>query len=231
MSSLRSHILRKHNEASVEPPQKKQKLNAAEINYENECTDNFNLSTSHDVFPHEAGRNILESVPSTSQYIPPDNFSVSQKSYINFIARIYSYPDISRHRALEIIHNVRDLVRNVLKENNQAISNTLDMELHDIDAQVKNKCITQVETITHDNSSILQDLNTEHLIFNELEKSKNFIRPQSFLLGERPDYRRRKQITEMKMTPVNAQFIPIRFVFQKLFQLPSLLIETLNYVQ
>lgn len=229
MSSLRSHILRKHNESSVEPPGKKQKLNnAAEVTNENECIDNFNLSTSHDVFPHKAGRNILESVPSTSQYVPSGNFSVSQASYINFMAKIYSYPDISRHRALEIINNVRDLVNNVFNENNLTISNTLDMELHHIDARVKQKCMTQVGTITHENYSVLQDLNTEHLIFNELERSKNLIRPQLFLLGERPDYRRRKEITEMKMIPVKAQFIPIRFVFRKLFELPSLLIETLN---
>ncbi|KAK0074910.1 hypothetical protein PV326_012070, partial [Microctonus aethiopoides] len=195
----------KHSDPSVEPLRKKRKLNITfEVIDQNECVDNLCSSTSHDILVHETERNISDSVPSTSQDVPQENFSTVQNNYVNFIAKIYSYPDISRHRALEIINDVRDLMNNVLEENDR--------------------------TISHDKYSRLETLNTEHTIFSEFEKSKNLILPQ-FLLGERPDYRQRKQITQMKMTPVNAQFIPIRFVFQKFFELPSVFIETLHYVQ
>ena len=58
-----------------------------------------------------------------------------------------------------------------------------------------------------------------------------FILPETYTIGERRDYRKHNDKQSLVHVPVCVQFIPIRKVLQKFFELPDVLDKTIQYVQ
>ncbi|XP_044013988.1 uncharacterized protein LOC122856376 [Aphidius gifuensis] len=144
---------------------------------------------------------------------------------------MYSYPDVSRKRTLEILTDVRDLIKNIFSESINDIDTIKNENNNFMDLKTKIDVVDQVKNKLQVRSCLFDNFKTEYSFFDKFRASQNFVEPISYLLGERRDYRVKHQTTKMNMIPVTAQFIPLRLVFKKFFELPFIFNETIDYIK
>lgn len=141
------------------------------------------------------------------------------------VSKLYNYNDIARKRTQEVIHDVSELVENI-------ISN-LKTELLKVVQKNSEVLLTtnKINETCSKYTNLFKNLKTEHSCLVAFEKSGTYIRPESYLLGERKNVITQKGQRVLKMVPVTAQFVPIRYVLQKFFEIPGGFNETLDYIK
>lgn len=77
----------------------------------------------------------------------------------------------------------------------------------------------------------LNIIEIEQKRFSLLKTLKSYIDPVSYKIGGRVEYRKVNLVETLVYVPVNAQFIPLRIVLNKFFELPTVLDDTIRYMQ
>lgn len=70
----------------------------------------------------------------------------------------------------------------------------------------------------------------EQKMFTRYKSLETYVAPISVRIGERSEFRNVNNIQTLVHIPVNAQFIPLRFVLKLFFDLPNIFKETLEYM-
>lgn len=73
-------------------------------------------------------------------------------------------------------------------------------------------------------------IKTERLCLKKFREHNTFIQPIAYCLGEREEFVHEGKHQVLKFIRVTAQFIPIWYVFQKLYEIPGLFLETMEYM-
>lgn len=74
-------------------------------------------------------------------------------------------------------------------------------------------------------------MQTEKKRFSIFRKLGTYIDPVSYCIGEREEFGEINSIRTLVHVPVTSQFIPLRYVLTKFFELPGLLDNVLDYLQ
>ncbi|KAJ8910980.1 hypothetical protein NQ315_003673 [Exocentrus adspersus] len=138
---------------------------------------------------------------------------------VSFICKLYAETTFSRKHVQLIIDDVKELLTEPLNIFREYILKTINSD-HEIKEKDINHFFFEFE-------NIFSSLDTEYLRFKYLEKSNYFVKPIEYIVGQKPD-----KISNNKTLPKNytSQFIHIRDVLKKFFELPNVLSETLQYI-
>uniref|UniRef100_A0A0C9Q8E6 ZNF333_0 protein n=1 Tax=Fopius arisanus TaxID=64838 RepID=A0A0C9Q8E6_9HYME len=173
-------------------------------------TGDFRSSTSHN----------------QSDALPP---GISQK-WLMYAAKIYSHLDIPRSKSLEILNDTRNFIKDLLQDNINNFDKVFNPhELITIE-KMKVEATLHLQNFSKAYSSQLDCLDSEHKIIKEFENRGTYIAPESYLLGEREDFRKNKQNIDKRRIPVTAQMIRLRYILRNFFELPLVLEETLSEI-
>ena len=78
------------------------------------------------------------------------------------------------------------------------------------------------------------NLDSEYKLKNYFVKNKSFIEPQSITVGEREDYKKAKGKNDgppvQKKIPVQIEFVPLREILKKFFEIPNVFKNTMDYI-
>jgi hypothetical protein len=161
--------------------------------------------------------------------IDEENFeNLVKRDAEKFAAFCYGHPDINRKRTLQLIdnftkfmngralHNVRDRILSRLRSLGESTENLLKFE-------------TDFEILMNPFGS----LNSDYRLRKQFEKGGNLIPPIQCKIGEREDFRNTKDAKAKIMTKIDVtiEFIPLRLVLTKFFEIPGILSKTLEYME
>lgn len=144
---------------------------------------------------------------------------------LHFFAKLYKFPDISRIRVDEIGHDVMTLVHNQCDD--------IRKEIHNRATQLGTDSIsvTEIDSIFKKKLEPFDALSTESRRFSTYKKLGTFIPPQSYALGNQKVPVEKEGKMELVDKVIVSQFIPIREVFKKFFEMPNVLESTLQYLK
>ena len=91
--------------------------------------------------------------------------------------------------------------------------------------------IQNINKILKDFSACLNIVDTEHKRLSNFRNLGTYIDPVTYHIGEREEYRNINSTQTLVHVPLNSQFIPLRLVLTKSFEIPGLYYETMNYIQ
>lgn len=74
------------------------------------------------------------------------------------------------------------------------------------------------------------DIQTEYLCLKKFQNLNTYIPPEHYTLGQREDYSHNGPVPILKMVPVTAQFVPLRLVLKKNFEIPGYSEKTLDFM-
>lgn len=74
-------------------------------------------------------------------------------------------------------------------------------------------------------------MQSEHSRLKAFEKYGTYVPPKSMEVGERKEYKSENDSIIYKMIPITVDFVPIRKVLQKFFELDGVLNETLTFIK
>lgn len=146
-----------------------------------------------------------------------------RKLYVLFAAKLHNYPDITRKQSAQIINDVDKLIKNI-------IDNTEKDVLKEISSPSNNIKLEKIKEVFNNSRSLFRNIKTEWLCFRTFQQYNTYISPIEYILGERQEFVYEGNVQVMKMVKVTAQFIPMRFVFQKFFEIPGLFTEIIEYM-
>lgn len=179
----------------------------------------------------------LESTPRTSQNdetnisnILPDNseniitYGIDNQDLVLFAAELFSFSDIPRCRAINIIKSTSNVIETILGR----VQNRVLMSIKESNSQIQLE--TNIQKIFHETQLKTSSI-TEWNLLNLFKSLGTFIEPTEYLLGEIPEFRKKNNTRRLVMKEVFAQFIPIRNVLKNFFELPNIFEETKNYLR
>lgn len=113
--------------------------------------------TTTDDFPRAINVDALHNQPSTSSNIEESNRGFVTQ-WVNFSAKIYDYPDISRSRSLEILRDVKDLTNNMMTETVNTFADSTCAQDHE-------RSLTEIKTIFENYSNSISAFDSEYSIY------------------------------------------------------------------
>lgn len=164
------------------------------------------------------------------QIQPTTESVVKVKPYVLFAAKLHSYPDIPRSRVTEIINDVNELFQLTLHNIEKDIAEEVSTKTDFVDSIQTVLLTTFIATVFSEACAGFEKIKTEWRCFKTFEKFGTFIPPTHLDLGQREEFVHGDEGQTLKMIKVTAQFISIRYVFQKFFEIPGYLEKTLQYV-
>lgn len=186
-------------------------------------TENFELNSNFNfVFDNT---NFIPSMPIAET----ENFgNLVVEDAEKFAAYCYGHSDITINRSLGLIDcltkfqngsaffNSRNNLINRLRELGESPDNLADIE-------------EKFETLQNP----FENLNSDYLIKKHFQRSGNLIMPIQCKVGEREEYVNTSDGAAKKIVKVDAtiEFVPLRSVLQKFFEIPGVLPRTLEYIQ
>lgn len=216
-NSFRRHLLNTHN-CQVIVAEPSSVSDVPEVpNYEN-CTSFCEENDSSD-FIHD----------DSSDLIHDDNTfdirnSLSQL-ILQFVAKLYANHKLPRSFIQDIFLDVRELLHEMVACMKKKIRN----EINKADSSA---CIFEiVESVLDSFLEPFNRLSTENRRFEAFQASKYFVPIESYIIGDRLDNIVQKGIMVKKIVLVEAKFLPMRNVLQKVFSLPGVFSEVQSYVQ
>lgn len=231
INSLINHIKAKHSGTETRPPKKNRKVNVVKRHIENEKKTSLNDSVNEDnIFEP----NIDDTLDNEINLYPPTENTyngISFNEWNYFATKIYHYPDVCRVRALKIVNDAGNLSKDALNHTFSSLSNYFSSDACDMNEESKRKVLEYLKNSIENYSNQIDNFKTEHNIFKFFETERTFIKPTSYLLGERQDFRKFNEKTTLEMIPVTAQFIELRRVLKNFFELPSIFEETFQYIE
>lgn len=151
-----------------------------------------------------------------------ENTEINTES-VRFSAKLYELPDISQKKVNDIIFDASELLKKtIISVQGEICSHFKKLGMTDQD-------ISEVETIFNKFSEPFQQMKTEKQRLAHFQYYDSYIPPQSYQIGHSIEYKSAPTGTKRKDIPVMAQFIPIRVVLKKFFELPSIFEKTIKY--
>lgn len=144
---------------------------------------------------------------------------------LKFLAKLYANHKLPRNFVQDVFLDIRELVfemvacmkRNIRHEINKTNSNSITFAV--------------VESVLDSFHEPFDRLSTEKRRFKAFRESGNFLPVENYIIGDRVDDVIQKGIMVKKIVPVQAQFLPMRNVLQKVFSLPGVFSKVQNYMQ
>ncbi|KAJ8666912.1 hypothetical protein QAD02_008574 [Eretmocerus hayati] len=143
----------------------------------------------------------------------------------DFSAKLFSSKCIPRSAVTGILRDTSDLFNSIL--------NNLKSEI--MQNMPKNKasgdCISKVDAIFETYRNPLKSFDSEQKCLKFFKKCDTYVPPESYVIGERRDFK--KEDGEMKLVhvPVTIQFISISRVLKKFLELPGLFNRMMEYLK
>lgn len=109
-----------------------------------------------------------------------------------------------------------------------AVENSLTRYLDSSDSLASSQSINSTINAI---STELSNFSTESKIFDELGAYNTFVRPKSYVVGERKEFEERNGTIIYKNIYVTAEHIPIGRVLKSFFELSGVFRETMTYLQ
>ena len=208
------------------------KLNTEEVTLESSLVDDFlmqldcqgsvdNGDSDSDEETFSKPVSYIASKPTPSQHFSESGNIATDE--LLFIAKLYKYTDVQRARVCEIIQDTTLLIERTLANVKNEFNNLFTS------SQNNSVSPTDIAKVFDKFSNPFKNIKTEAQSFSEFKNRSTFIMPENFLLGEKPKIKEQNGVKIVKNVPIFAQFIPLREVFQKFFELPGILEKTLNY--
>lgn len=157
--------------------------------------------------------------------IIPEKTNAQAHSVSQYVARLYSYSDITKRR----INDMLSETSNVLKQVMSSVGNEIysHLETSNVDSSI----ISGVKNVVEAHLEQLKRIRSDHNNLKDFEKMGSLILPESYLLGERSEFKNVNGKQVQKYVPVVAQFISARKVLKKFFEMPHMLDNTLDYIK
>ncbi|KAJ8670540.1 hypothetical protein QAD02_001799 [Eretmocerus hayati] len=140
-------------------------------------------------------------------------------------SKLYYSKCIPRSAVSEIVNNTSDYVDSLLDNLKSEI-------LQNSPKNHKNgshNC--KIDAIFETHKALLKNFSTEKKCFNYFEKCETFIPPESYVTGERQDFKKENGKMRLVHLPVSVQFIEISRVLKKFLELPGLFDTTISYMK
>ena len=157
-----------------------------------------------------------------------DYFVDLRKNLTFLVSEIHSYPDMTRSRANDIVNNVSKLLTKQAEIFEKVIANSSDLDTLN----------ALIATMKEPFKFLGGDTEFKRLEYFR-KKTKTYIPPEQIKLGERVEYdikNKNNQQSQPETRPLShrkctAEFIPLRLVLRKFFELPGVLSDTLTYLE
>lgn len=233
IGSLRKHIKHKHVQNLQDIKNDKETNTVEALDSKTTFSDipstsSLNLATEDDddntVDEVLCNESSSESNSSFNDTLPNISDNDNTDKFVKFAAKLHNYADVRRSRTKCIINDANELFKHIIQDMKQDLVHAFDC------LQNKNKIISNIEKVFENTCSQFANVNTEWLCLKKFEQIGTYIPPQEYLLGERQDFMIKNGVQVAKFIPVHAQFIPIRRVLKKFFEIPGLLNETLCFM-
>lgn len=143
---------------------------------------------------------------------------------VRLAAKLYHFPDLSGKRINTVIHDFAQLFEDSLSSIKSEVHKRLKS------SGIEEKCISEIESVVDNLTKPFQNMETESQRFSKFRKCDTFIVPESYKIGERTEFKSTPTGVTRKEVSVVAQFIPIRHVLKKFFEMPGIFAKTMEYV-
>lgn len=143
------------------------------------------------------------------------NAEATKNYYVTmFLAKLHNYTDISRLRICDVVSDIDELIESHVDE---------------IISELKgcNELTPNLENILNSKKKPFEKFRSTHLQLKLFSNSGTYIPPEQIKLGEREEFRKKKNEKRRVILEVTAEFIPMRKVLQTFFQLPDVLDKTI----
>ena len=164
-----------------------------------------------------------KSDPSLTENID-QNIKIANDEVLIFTGKLYHFPDLSRKHVNRVISEASQLFESSLN----SVQNEICSHLKTLGAS--EQYLHEIRNIFHNYSQPFRNVQTEKQIFSQFRYYDTFIVPESYRIGERTEFKSKITGASRENIPVVAQFIPIRFVLQKFFEMPGVFDKTMGYV-
>ena len=147
-----------------------------------------------------------------------------EKDHLLFIAELHNYSDASRKRVEDILKDTSELIKTTFT--------AVKDEVHILFRNQKNNnsiCPSDVDKVIEKFSNPFKNMETEAQSFSAFKPSDSLILPKSFLLGQKEKIVEKDNTKIIKNVPVVPQFIPLRQVFKKFFEIPGEFDKIIEY--
>lgn len=208
-NDFKRHLLNTHNFQAIANEPSIVSAVAKVPNYENctsSCTENDNDNSN---LIYEDNTSDLE--------------NSAKKLILQFLAKLYANHKLPRNFVQDIFLDVKELVFEMVAFTKRNIR----YEINKANSSITFAVIESVLDSFHES---FNRLSTEKRCFKAFQESGNFLSVENYIIGDMLDNVVQKGIMVKKIVPVQAQFLPMRNVLQKVFSLPGVFSKVRNYV-
>lgn len=179
-------------------------------NSKNQTSENIELKADsinileYDCSDSDSSEDDTEETLKDNCYENVKNNSFVDTAVLDFVAYLYSFPDVARKRVGDIVAESDKLIK-ILSENwidvikDNLLKNKIDEEI-----------ITELTETLKRNADPLLNFKTEYQRLKQLENHNNYICPESIIIGERKELKNVSGVSMLKKVPVSVQFISMR---------------------
>ncbi|CAG9763573.1 unnamed protein product [Ceutorhynchus assimilis] len=140
------------------------------------------------------------------------------ENIVRFLSNLYISGSIPRKSIQDVIMGVQNLLVEPLTIFEIFVQNTLD---------ITNAEKVQVKRYFQELHTLFNNLDSEYLRFKFLQKRSLFIVPTEIVVGQSLEFSQKNNSTRKNYM---AQFVPISLALEKLFSLPNIYKDTVNYI-
>ncbi|OXU17249.1 hypothetical protein TSAR_013512 [Trichomalopsis sarcophagae] len=154
---------------------------------------------------------------------PYEYTNVINNAWLIFTANLYTKRTIPRKHVDFITQQTNTLLSTVL--------GTVKQNICLLIKSMNNEQVDDVNVFFNNIFTCSRNFDTEQKRFTQYENLNTFIRPESYNIGERKEYKRKNNVVQLVHVPVNAQFIRLGKVLKLFFELPDMYNETMSYIK
>lgn len=250
--SLRNHLRKQHsnfnniNVSNVEPQHPNFNINVNNVEPQH---PNFNNINVNNIEPNHIENQFNIQQPEDFQELEqPETFNsfnysleesetkapcfedLIKEDLYKFSAKFYSLNDVTRKHSWEIMSSLTSFLNGNAFCN---LENNVIHKLQQLGETPQNIDIFKKQFDSLRNPFDCINLNSEHLLKMSFVKNGTLILPLQVTVGERKEF---KKITSnappvLVNVKVSIEFIPLRFVFKKFFEMPNIFEQTMQYIE
>ena len=156
-----------------------------------------------------------------------DFFEIESKvspQEVKYVGNLYQFREIPRKQINDLITGTSELFESTL----YSIKNEVCSRLGCLGAT--KECLTEIEVVFQKFEKPFTNLRTEKQRFSQFRYYDTFVVPENYKIGERTEYKSNPTGASREDVPVVAQFIPVRRVLKKFFEMPHVYDKTVKYI-
>ena len=185
--------------------------------YSDYSDDDSSLS-EEDLLWHDVTSSILSN--------PQEFYSqnLANEPAVQFAGELYKHPDLARKRVNDIITNASGMFESTLS----LIQNEVCSHLKQFGFNEEH--LPDIQAIFQKFATPFRKMKTEKQRFSQFKNYNTFIIPENYKIGQRTEFKSGSTETRRENIPVVAQYIPVRYVLKKFFELPEVYSKTMEYI-